>query len=111
MDTSAVNRVRGGLSRVLRPAGLLLFLLTEVLLAEGGSLSAAVALAATAAAGTALVACSVISARCATPVPRTRVRTAMRDREKRTAFLPQRDPDAQGRRRPRAPGRALLTAA
>lgn len=49
MDTSAMNRVRGGLSRVLRPAGLLLFLLTEVLLAEGGSLSAAVALAATAA--------------------------------------------------------------
>jgi len=39
------------------------------------------------------------------------VRTAMRDREKRTAFLPQRDPDARGRTRPRAPGAALLTAA
>lgn len=111
MDASAMNRVRGGLTRLLRPAGLLLFLLTEILLAEGGSLSAAVALAATAAAGTALVACSLISARCAVPVPRTRVRTAMRDREKRTAFLPQRDPDAKGRRRPRAPGRVLLTAA
>ncbi|MDV9200810.1 DUF6412 domain-containing protein, partial [Streptomyces sp. Wh19] len=49
--------------------------------------------------------------RCAAPVPRTRVRTAIRDREKRTAFLPQRDPDAKGRRRPRAPGRALPTAA
>ncbi|MFI6960315.1 DUF6412 domain-containing protein [Streptomyces sp. NPDC050149] len=111
MDARAMNRLRGGLARVLRPAGILLFFLTEVLLAEGGSLSAAVALAATAAAGTALVACSVISARCAAPVPRTRVRTAMRDREKRTAFLPQRDPDAKGRRRPRAPGHVLLTAA
>ncbi|WP_405681662.1 DUF6412 domain-containing protein [Streptomyces sp. NBC_01238] len=104
-------RLRDGLARLLRPAGLLFFLVTEVLLAEGGSLSAAVALAATAAAGSALVAASVVSARCAVPVPRTRVRTAMRDREKRTAFLPQRDPDAKGRRRPRAPGRALPTAA
>lgn len=111
MDASAMNRMCGVLARVLRPAGLLLFFFTEVLLAEGGILSAAVALAATAAAGTALVACSVISARCAVPVPRTRVRTAMRDREKRTAFLPQRDPDAKGRRRPRAPGHVLLTAA
>ncbi|WP_371665321.1 DUF6412 domain-containing protein [Streptomyces sp. NBC_01241] len=105
------TRLRDGLARLLRPAGLLFFLVTEVLLAEGGSLSAAVALAATAAAGSALVAASVVSARCAVPVPRTRVRTAMRDREKRTAFLPQRDPDAKGRRRPRAPGRALPTAA
>lgn len=107
----AAHRLLSGLARLLRPAGLLVFLLTEVLLAEGGSLSAAVALAATAAAGSALVACSVMSARCAAPVPRTRVRTAIRDREKRTAFLPQRDPDAKGRRRPRAPGPALLTAA
>ncbi|WP_327349804.1 DUF6412 domain-containing protein [Streptomyces sp. NBC_01321] len=105
------TRLRDGLARLLRPAGLLFFLVTEVLLAEGGSLSAAVALAATAAAGSALVAASVVSARCAVPVPRTRVRTAMREREKRTAFLPQRDPDAKGRRRPRAPGRALPTAA
>ncbi|MET9584480.1 DUF6412 domain-containing protein [Streptomyces sp. NPDC006539] len=109
MSGSISNRLRAGVARLPRPVGILLFLLTEVLLAEGGSLSAAVALAATA--GSALVACSVISARCAAPVPRTRVRTAMRDREKRTAFLPQRDPDAKGRRRPRAPGHALLTAA
>ena len=112
MSGSISNRLRAGVARLPRPVGILLFLLTEVLLAEGGgSLSAAVALAATAAAGSALVACSVISARCAAPVPRTRVRTAMRDREKRTAFLSQRDPDAKGRRRPRAPGHALLTAA
>ncbi|MGW3089357.1 DUF6412 domain-containing protein [Streptomyces sp. NPDC001108] len=106
-----MNRLRGGLARLLRPAGLLLFLLTEVLLAEGGSLSAAVALAATAAAGSALAVASLISARCAPPVPRTRIRTAIRDREKRTAFLPQRDPDAKGSRRPRAPGHALPTTA
>ncbi|MFF0289262.1 DUF6412 domain-containing protein [Streptomyces sp. NPDC005262] len=111
MSGSISNRLRAGVARLPRPVGILLFLLTEVLLAEGGSFSAAVALAATAAAGSALVACSVISARCAAPVPRTQVRTAMRDREKRTAFLSQRDPDAKGRRRPRAPGRALLTAA
>ncbi|WP_405598116.1 DUF6412 domain-containing protein [Streptomyces sp. NBC_01410] len=97
----------------VRPAALLLFLLVEVFLIDGGSLSAALALAATAtaAAGSALVVCAVITARCAPVVPRTRVRTAIRDREQRTAFLPQRDPDAKGRTRPRAPGRALLTAA
>lgn len=105
------NALRRAFARLLRPAGLLLLFLTEILLAEGGSLSAAVALAATAAAGSALLACAVISARCAPPVPRTRVRTAIRDRERRTAFLPQRDPDARGRTRPRAPGHALLTAA
>ncbi|OCC09508.1 DUF6412 domain-containing protein [Streptomyces sp. PTY087I2] len=105
------NPLRRAFARLLRPAGLLLLFLTEILLAEGGSLSAAVALAATAAAGSALLACAVISARSAPPVPRTRVRTAIRDRERRTAFLPQRDPDARGRTRPRAPGHALLTAA
>ncbi|MDX2922839.1 DUF6412 domain-containing protein [Streptomyces sp. FL06-04B] len=105
------DALRRAFARLFRPAGLLLLFLTEILLAEGGSLSAAVALAATAAAGSALLACAGISARCAPPVPRTRVRTAIRDRERRTAFLPQRDPDARGRTRPRAPGHALLTAA
>lgn len=94
-----------------RPALLLLFLLVEVVLVDTGGLASAVALAATAAAGSALAACSVIAARCAPAVPRTRVRTAIRDREMRTAFLPQRDPDARGRRRPRAPGRPFPTAA
>jgi len=98
-------------SASLRPAALLLFLLVETVLVDTGSLTAAVALAATAAAGSALALCSLIGARCAPAVPRTRVRTAIRDREQRTAFLPQRDPDAAGRRRPRAPGRPLLTAA
>jgi hypothetical protein len=95
----------------LRPAALLLFLLVETVLVDTGSLTAAVAFAATAAAGSALAVCSLLAARCAPAVPRTRIRTAMRDREQRTAFLPQRDPDARGRSRPRAPGRLLLTAA
>ncbi|GAA2144173.1 hypothetical protein GCM10009760_31410 [Kitasatospora kazusensis] len=34
----------------------------------------------------------------------------LRRRAFRTAFLPQRDPDARGRRRPRAPGAALTAA-
>ncbi|AXG78038.1 hypothetical protein DVK44_10325 [Streptomyces paludis] len=97
--------------RLLRRAGLLLFLLTEVLLLDAGTLSAAVALAATAAAGSALALCAVISARTVPAVPRQRVRTAIRDREQRTAFLPQRDPDASGRTRPRAPGLGLATIA
>ncbi|MGW2509461.1 DUF6412 domain-containing protein [Streptomyces scopuliridis] len=99
--------------RLLRPAGLLLFLVAEVLLLDTGGLSAAVALAATAtaAAGSALVVCALISARSVPAHPRHRVRTAIRDREQRTAFLPQRDPDASGRTRPRAPGRLLPTAA
>ncbi|MFD9462583.1 DUF6412 domain-containing protein [Streptomyces sp. NPDC060027] len=90
-----------------RPAGVLLLLLLEVALLDTGSLTATVALAATAAAGSAFAACSLIVSRCAPPVPPTRVRTAIRDRARRTAFLPQRDPDASGRPRPRAPGHAL----
>ncbi|OLZ69882.1 hypothetical protein AV521_16205 [Streptomyces sp. IMTB 2501] len=91
-------------SRVLAP---LLLLLLPVLLLDTGSLTATVALAATAAAGSALTLCSLLAARSAPAVPPTRVRTAIRDRARRTAFLPQRDPDAPGRRRPRAPGLAL----
>ncbi|MFF8092262.1 DUF6412 domain-containing protein [Streptomyces sp. NPDC016675] len=92
---------------VLRPLLVLLLVLLPVALVDVGSLSVTVALAATAAVGSALAVCAVIAARCAPAVPRTRVRTALRDRDLRTAFLPQRDPDAPGRRRPRAPGRAL----
>ncbi|MEV5550936.1 DUF6412 domain-containing protein [Streptomyces sp. NPDC052309] len=98
-----MNRGRVRLGLVL--ALLLLFL--PVALLDAGSLSATVALAATAAAGAALAVCAVVASRCAPAVPPTRVRTAIRDRARRTAFLPQRDPDAPGRRRPRAPGHAL----
>jgi hypothetical protein len=80
-----------------RPAPLLLFLVLDVLLLDAGSLSATVALAV----------CTLVAARSAPAVPPTRVRTAIRDRARRTAFLSQRDPDASGRPRPRAPGHAL----
>ncbi|MEH0578470.1 MULTISPECIES: DUF6412 domain-containing protein [Streptomyces] len=92
-----------------RSAPLLFLLVLDVLLLDTGSLSAAVALAATAAAGSALAVCTLVAARSAPAVPPTRVRTAIRDRARRTAFLPQRDPDASGRPRPRAPGHALPT--
>ncbi|WP_405830292.1 MULTISPECIES: DUF6412 domain-containing protein [unclassified Streptomyces] len=75
---------------------------------ESGLGAVVVALAATVAVGTEALAAA---ARLVRPVPPHRIRTAIRDREQRTAFLPQRDPDASGRSRPRAPGRALLTAA
>ncbi|MER7954518.1 DUF6412 domain-containing protein [Streptomyces sp. NPDC096030] len=96
--------VRDVALRMLAPVFFLLAL-ADLLLSDGAGVSAAVALAAT------TVVCALIGAPVAPPVPRTRVRTALRDRERRTAFLPQRDPDASGRRRPRAPGRPLPTAA
>ncbi|MEV0980667.1 MULTISPECIES: DUF6412 domain-containing protein [unclassified Streptomyces] len=91
----------------LRPAAALLLLVLQIALLDTGSLSATVALAATAAVGSALALCALVTALCVPGVPSTRVRTAIRDRARRTAFLPQRDPDARGRRRPRAPGHAL----
>ncbi|MCL8012767.1 DUF6412 domain-containing protein [Streptomyces sp. AS02] len=91
----------------LRPTAALVLLFLEVVLLDTGSLSATVALAATAAASSAFAVCSLLASRAAPAVAPTRVRTAIRDRARRTAFLPQRDPDASGRPRPRAPGYAL----
>jgi hypothetical protein len=91
----------------LRPVTAMVLLFLEVVLLDTGSLSATVALAATAAAGSAFAVCSLLVSRAAPAVAPTRVRTAIRDRARRTAFLPQRDPDASGRPRPRAPGHAL----
>ncbi|GGO55810.1 hypothetical protein GCM10012287_47940 [Streptomyces daqingensis] len=89
----------------------LLLSLVGFLFAEAG-LSTVLTAAATAAAVMlvcrTLVGAAVLSA---PRVPPDRVRTAIRDRELRTAFLPQRDPDAAGRPRPRAPGGGSLTAA
>ncbi|MCX2925284.1 DUF6412 domain-containing protein [Streptomyces sp. NEAU-W12] len=106
------KRGRGGLRGVFAAVAVLLPLLQVLLLvlpAAGGlfGLSGTVALAATTAAAATLTVCAVVLARCAPVVPPTRVRTAIRDRDRRTAFLPQRDPDARGRTRPRAPGHAL----
>ncbi|OIJ65241.1 hypothetical protein WN71_024730 [Streptomyces mangrovisoli] len=90
---------------------LLPFVLLQLALLDTGGLPLALALAATAAAGAALAACALLASRRAPAGPATRVRTAIRDRARRTAFLPQRDPDASGRPRPRAPGHALRTTA
>ncbi|MEU0333143.1 DUF6412 domain-containing protein [Streptomyces sp. NPDC006193] len=96
-----------------RPLALLpvlvhLLLLQAALLGAGGL---STALAATATAAAALAVCVLLAARSVPAVPPTRVREAMRDRARRTAFLPQRDPDAPGRRRPRAPGHAAVATA
>ncbi|MFD8545715.1 DUF6412 domain-containing protein [Streptomyces sp. NPDC059649] len=86
-----------------------LFLLAGLLLTQSGLATALTAAATTAAL---LLLCSAfLIAAAAQPVPPGRIRTAIRDRERRTAFLPQRDPDAAGRPRPRAPGHPLPTAA
>ncbi|WP_413799516.1 DUF6412 domain-containing protein [Streptomyces iranensis] len=102
------------LERLRTHLGVCLFLLTGVLLTQSGVVSA-VALAATVATTTAVAAalamCAILASRGRMPVPAGWIRTAIRDRERRTAFLPQRDPDAAGRPRPRAPGRRLPTAA
>lgn len=90
-------------------AGALLVLLSGLLLTQTGLATAVATAAATAAV---LMLAGVFSAvPGARPVPPGRIRTAIRDRERRTAFLTQRDPDAPGRRWPRAPGRPLGTAA
>ncbi|MFJ2603526.1 DUF6412 domain-containing protein [Streptomyces sp. NPDC091279] len=101
--------VRGRVVTYARAVALfLVFLLfLQLALLDTGSLSATVALAATTAASSALAVCALLTARGVPAVPPTRVRTAIRDRARRTAFLAQRDPDARGRTRPRAPGHAL----
>ncbi|MFD8984498.1 DUF6412 domain-containing protein [Streptomyces sp. NPDC059564] len=99
---SLLSSRAGGLLAALLVVGGILGLMSG----ENGLAAAVVALAAAVAVGAAaLAACLVRS------VPPHRIRTAIRDREQRTAFLPQRDPDASGRSRPRAPGRLALTAA
>ncbi|MFJ5935912.1 DUF6412 domain-containing protein [Streptomyces sp. NPDC093071] len=96
--------------RVVAPL-LFLLALAGLLLSDGaGGLAGAGVSAAFALAAATLVH-TLTGVRTTPAAPPAAVRTALRDRERRTAFLPQRDPDAAGRRRPRAPGRPLPTAA
>ncbi|MEU2976110.1 DUF6412 domain-containing protein [Streptomyces hirsutus] len=111
-ETRTALRGRSDARAAFATAAVLLPLLQVILLllpVTGGlsGLSGTVALAATTAAAATLTVCAVVLARSAPVVPPTLVRTAIRDRDRRTAFLPQRDPDARGRTRPRAPGHAL----
>ena len=84
--------------------------LSGLLVSEQGN--GLVALAATA--GLLLLAALVATAptgpRPGSPSPHAVRSTALRRRAWRAAFLPQRDPDARGRCRPRAPGRAPAAA-
>ncbi|MFJ3496433.1 DUF6412 domain-containing protein [Streptomyces sp. NPDC086091] len=109
-DVVRSGAMRSAVVRLL-PLVLLGLLLLGCVLLDAGGLGAAgaVALAATSAAAAALLLSSLAAARAVPAVAPTRVRTALRDRDRRTAFLPQRDPDAAGRPRPRAPGHALPT--
>ncbi|MBV6698470.1 hypothetical protein KV557_15235 [Kitasatospora aureofaciens] len=88
----------------------LLRVLTGELSTTSGTLAsvaavAAVALLAGAVAGT-LAGARLLGAR----APAAVRNGVLRRRAFRTAFLPQRDPDARGRRRPRAPGAAPAAA-
>ncbi len=106
------GRVRRASTGVRRTSALFVLLagvLAGLLLAQSGLATSLTAAATTAA--VVLVCRAFLIAAYARPVPPGRIRTAIRDRERRTAFLPQRDPDAAGRPRPRAPGRPLPTAA
>ncbi|WBB64631.1 DUF6412 domain-containing protein [Streptomyces sp. WMMC500] len=86
----------------------LLLLAADVVLDETG-VATGLAGAAASAALTLLAAVACVAA--AVPPPsQAQIRTALRERALRTAFLPQRDPDSAGRPRPRAPGRRLSTA-
>jgi len=91
-----------------------LFALASVVLLNQAGVAVAVASVATAATAAAAALLWLVVQAAASVAGRAvpgRIRTAIRDRELRTAFLAQRDPDAAGRSRPRAPGRRVMTAA
>ncbi|MEW2415094.1 DUF6412 domain-containing protein [Streptomyces sp. NPDC046866] len=104
---SPVSSAAARLAPLLLLGGLLGLL--GLFLGESGPAAVVMALAAFAA--VVAVGAAALAACLVRPVPPHRIRTAIRDREQRTAFLPQRDPDASGRSRPRAPGRLVPTAA
>ncbi|MFW6693505.1 DUF6412 domain-containing protein [Streptomyces sp. MAR4 CNX-425] len=101
-------RILGAAARGRALAVALLLLVADVVLDETG-VATGLAGAAASAALTLLAALACVAAAVPPPSP-ARIRTALRERALRTAFLPQRDPAAAGRPRPRAPGRGLPTA-
>ncbi|MBW8482177.1 DUF6412 domain-containing protein [Actinomadura parmotrematis] len=106
---SASSRAAGGfagpIAALLRAVGVLVGTLAGLGAAggvvPGGAPGAGVAALAVAAL---LVIALAVGPRREPSAVLARLRTALRDRTLRTAFLPQRDPDAAGRPRPRAPG-------
>jgi hypothetical protein len=87
-------------------------LLAVLMWADTPQRAAVVAVAVLAVAAVAVVGCLAAGASptAAAGLPVTRRVAALRDKSWRVAFLPQRDPDARGRSRPRAPTAAQAAA-
>ena len=87
-------------------------LLAVLMWADTPQRAAVVAVAVLAVATVAVVGCLAVGASPAAVagLPVTRRVAALRDKSWRVAFLPQRDPDARGRSRPRAPAAAPAAA-
>ena len=87
-------------------------LLAVLMWADTPQRAAMVAVAVLAVAAVAVVGCLAAGASPAATagLPVTRRVAALRDKSWRVAFLPQRDPDARGRCRPRAPSAAQAAA-
>ena len=87
-------------------------LLAVLMWADTPQRAAMVAVAVLAVAAVAVVGCLAASASptATAGLPVTRRVAALRDKSWRVAFLPQRDPDARGRSRPRAPSAAQAAA-
>ncbi|MEZ0066420.1 hypothetical protein ABIA32_002430 [Streptacidiphilus sp. MAP12-20] len=90
------------ITAALGPAGLLWQLLAHVLTGPGVLPAAAAATALVLLAGV-VGAAMVVAGALALRLPLSARDRALRMRARHTAFLPQRDPDARGRSRPRAP--------
>jgi hypothetical protein len=88
------------------------YLLAVLMWADTPQRAAVVAVAVLAVAAVAVVGCLAAGATpaAAAGLPVTRRVAALRDKSWRVAFLPQRDPDARGRSRPRAPTAAQAAA-
>jgi hypothetical protein len=105
LDLSPEVTVLAALSQV---AG---HLLAVLMWADTPQRAAMVAVAVLAVAAVAVVGCLAAGASpAAAGLPVTRRVAALRDKSWRVAFLPQRDPDARGRSRPRAPTAAQAAA-
>ena len=87
-------------------------LLAVLMWADTPQRAAMVAVAVLAVAAVAVASCLTAGASpaAAAALPVTRRVAALRDKSWRVAFLPQRDPDARGRSRPRAPSAAQAAA-
>jgi len=108
-----VAMVLTGLLNVLAPLAVLARETSHVLLAPANLSAVAVTLLAGALLAGALAACLASGAglgRVSTAVPLIRRAAALREKAWRAAFLPQCDPDAAGRPRPRAPSAAPAAA-